>query len=204
MVIGVDFDNTIVSYDALFHRIAVERGLIPSSVPVDKTAVRDHLRGLGGEDQWTGLQGLVYGPRICEATAFPGVHEFFARCHRIGLAVHIVSHKTRQPVLGPPHDLHSAARSWLEQAGFFGPESPALPRDHVHFGVTRQEKLGHIRALGCTTFVDDLEEVFQEPEFPAGVEKILFAPHHQVAARPGVTVLTSWAQIENHVFARAN
>lgn len=204
MVIGVDFDNTIVSYDALFHRIAVERGLIPSSVPVDKTAVRDQLRLLGGEERWTELQGLVYGPRIREAAAFPGVHEFFARCHRAGLAVHIVSHKTHQPVLGPPHDLHEAARGWLEHAGFFYPASPALPRDHVHFGITRQEKLAHIRALGCTTFIDDLEEVFSEPEFPTGVERILFAPQRQTAAPAGVKVFTSWAQIQNHVFAHAN
>ena len=146
MVIGVDFDNTIVSYDALFHRIAVERGLVPNSVPVDKTAVRDHLRSLGGEDQWTALQGLVYGPRIREAKAFPGVREFFAHCHRARLAVHIVSHKTRQPVLGPPHDLHAAARSWLEQAGFFAPGPPALPHDHVHFGVFRRQEHLSVRA----------------------------------------------------------
>lgn len=204
MVIGVDFDNTIVSYDALFHRIAVERGLISSSVPVDKTAVRDHLRLLGGEDQWTELQGVVYGPRIREAVAFPGVREFFAHCRRARLTVHIVSHKTHQPVRGPAHDLHAAALGWLEHAGFFNPSSPALPRDHVHFGITRKEKLAHIRALGCTTFIDDLEEVFQEPEFPMGVEKILFAPHHQAAELPGVNVLTSWAQIQSHVFAHAN
>ncbi len=204
MVIGVDFDNTIVSYDALFHRIAVERGLIPSSVPMEKTAVRDHLRLLGGEEKWTELQGLVYGPRIREAVGFPGVKAFFARCHRAGLAVHIVSHKTRQPVLGPPHDLHEAAIGWLEDAGYFDSTSPALPRDHVHFGATRLEKIGHIRALGCTIFIDDLEEVFREPEFPAGAERILFAPQRQSAAPAGLKVLTSWAQIENHVFARAN
>ncbi len=201
MVIGVDFDNTIVSYDALFHRIAVERGLIPSSVTVDKTAVRDHLRLLGGEEQWTELQGLVYGTHIREAVAFPGVKGFFARCHRAGISVHIVSHKTRQPVLGPRHDLHAAALGWLEHSGFFASESPALPRDHVHFGVTRLEKIGHIRALGCTTFIDDLEEVFSESEFPADVDRILFAPQRQSAAPAGVKVLTSWAQIENHVFA---
>lgn len=204
MVIGVDFDNTIVSYDALFHRVARERGLIPDNLPVDKTAVRDHLRAGGSEDRWTELQGLVYGPRIGEATAFPGAKEFFAHCHRAGVEVHIVSHKTRQPVLGPAHDLHAAARGWLEQAGFFAPESPALPRDRVHFGVTRQEKITHIRALGCATFIDDLEEVFSEREFPTAVEKILFAPQRHTAAPPGVQVLTSWAQIENHVFARAH
>ena len=31
-----------------------------------------------------------------------------------------------------------------------------------------------IRALGCTHFIDDLEEVFLEPSFPSDVHKILF------------------------------
>ena len=29
MLIGVDFDNTIVCYDKLFHQLALERSLIP-------------------------------------------------------------------------------------------------------------------------------------------------------------------------------
>ena len=33
MLIGVDFDNTIVCYDGLFHRVAVEQGLIPQKFP---------------------------------------------------------------------------------------------------------------------------------------------------------------------------
>ncbi len=204
MVIGVDFDNTIVSYDALFHRLAVERGLIPRSLPKDKTAVRDHLRSLGGEEKWIELQGLAYGLRIREAAPFPGAREFFARCGRVGLTVHIVSHKTRQPVIGAPHDLHEAARGWLEFEGFFDPARIGLPRNHVHFGITRREKLEHIRALGCTIFIDDLEEVFREPEFPAGVEKILFAPQRQAAGPPDVKVFASWPLIERHVFANIN
>ena len=43
-VLGVDFDNTIVSYDCLFHRVAAERGLIPASLVATKGAVRDYLR----------------------------------------------------------------------------------------------------------------------------------------------------------------
>ena len=29
MRIGIDFDNTIVSYDTLFHKVAVEQGAVP-------------------------------------------------------------------------------------------------------------------------------------------------------------------------------
>ena len=41
MRIGLDFDNTIVTYDSLFHKVATEQGLVPASLPVSKLAVRD-------------------------------------------------------------------------------------------------------------------------------------------------------------------
>ena len=43
-MIGIDFDNTIVCYDDVFARVAVELGLVPPKVATSKTAIRDHLR----------------------------------------------------------------------------------------------------------------------------------------------------------------
>lgn len=76
MRIGIDFDNTIVCYDGLFHRIAVEKGWLDSSVSATKQAVRDALRKQGQEEDWIWLQGEVYGARILQATPFPGVWDF--------------------------------------------------------------------------------------------------------------------------------
>ena len=42
--IGIDFDNTIVSYDDLFHKIATEQKLIPENFPHSKLLIRDYLR----------------------------------------------------------------------------------------------------------------------------------------------------------------
>jgi hypothetical protein len=67
MLIGIDFDNTIVRYDRLFHHVALEKGLIPASVPASKGDVRDYLRSIGGEQDWIELQGIVYGVRMHEA-----------------------------------------------------------------------------------------------------------------------------------------
>ena len=49
-LIGLDFDNTLISYDQLFFTCALEDGLIPASLSADKMAVRDHLRESGRED----------------------------------------------------------------------------------------------------------------------------------------------------------
>ena len=53
--IGVDFDNTIVCYDQVFHQVALEQGLIPPTLPVSKGGVRDHLRSVNNEDAWTAM-----------------------------------------------------------------------------------------------------------------------------------------------------
>ena len=63
MIVGVDFDTTIVGSDQLFHRVAVEQGLVPTATEPTKSAVRDQLRNTGQEDAWTELQGYVYGAR---------------------------------------------------------------------------------------------------------------------------------------------
>ena len=176
MLIGIDFDNTIVCYDELFHAVARERGLIPDGVVVTKNAVRDHLRQVGAEDRWTELQGYVYGPGMKDAKAFPGALQFFATSRRLQLPIFIISHRTRYPFLGERYDLHQSARDWIAAQGLHDPQGIGLPEDHVFFEPTKAEKLARIGSVGCTHFIDDLPELLQEPSFPAGVDKILFDP----------------------------
>ena len=175
MVIGLDFDNTLVRYDDVFRDEAVARGLIPADVPAVKERVRDRLRAEGREDDWTELQGWAYGPGMAKARPFPGALEFLAGCRARGVPVRIVSHRTRAPFRGPAHDLHSAARAWLERSGFLGPETE-LRAGNVYFEETKAAKLARIAEQGCTHFVDDLPEFLAEPGFPAGVERLLFDP----------------------------
>ena len=73
MRVGFDFDNTIVCYDDSFHAAAVERGLIPADVPADKKSVRDYCVAAGREDDWTELQGHVYGTWMDRVALYPGV-----------------------------------------------------------------------------------------------------------------------------------
>ena len=72
-LIGLDFDNTLISYDQLFFACALECGLIPESLSADKIAVRDHLRESGREDMWTRLQVGTRPCRHCNGTALPCV-----------------------------------------------------------------------------------------------------------------------------------
>jgi hypothetical protein len=199
MVIGVDFDNTIVCYDRLFHCVAAERALIPATLSADKESIRNYLREQGREDDWTELQGLVYGVRIGEAEPFPGVREFFLACRRRGIPVHIVSHKTRLPVRGPQVDLHQAARGWLESRGFHEDAEIGLPAEQVFFAETKQGKLQRIGDLRCSHYVDDLPEFLLEPAFPAEVERVLFDPWNRHGGRVPFARVPSWDAARHHL-----
>lgn len=199
MIIGIDFDNTIVCYDELFHQAAVERGLIPATVPVFKEAVRNYLRTQGKEEDWIELQGYVYGARMQEGVPFLGTLEFFKECKKRGIPVYIISHRTRHPFQGPPYDLHKAAHEWLEKYGFYDPARIGLSRDRVYLELTKKEKLDRIIHVGCSHFIDDLPEFLEEPDFPSNVEKVLFDPMGDHATAHNFHRLASWVEIEEFI-----
>jgi len=189
MRIGVDFDNTLVSYDDIFHRVALEQGAIPASTPPSKLAVRDHLRRAGQEAVWTEMQGTVYGARMDEVRAYPGALEFLKWAREAGIQLCIISHKTRHPFIGPKHDLHASAQRWVER--HVGPIT-------TFFELTKEEKLERIRACGCEHYVDDLPEILLAPGFPRRVERILFDPDGHHAAIDGPLRMRSWTEIHEH------
>ena len=194
MTVGLDFDNTIVCYDELFHQVAVERGYVPLDFPVRKEAIRDYLRKGGAENIWTELQGMVYGSRMGEARVFEGARETIASLKAAGKRVLIISHKTRDPFLGAPYDLHTAARSWLEARGFFGRQGLGLEVADVFFEPTKEEKVARIARESCTHFVDDLPEILGHSLFPSGVAKLLFAPGSGKASGPWPCA-SSWSEV---------
>ena len=196
MLVGIDFDNTIACYDGLFHKVAVEQGLVPPEIHINKSSVRDYLRQHDREREWTELQGYVYGSRMQEATPFTGVLEFFTHCKQRGDTICIISHRTRYPFQGPSYDLHQAAYEWLASYGFFDPARIGMTSQQVYFGPTKEEKLDRIARIGCTHFIDDLPEFLAEPDFPTCVERILFDPNNNYPLEHHFNRVTSWMEIE--------
>jgi hypothetical protein len=206
LTIGVDFDNTIVCYDGLFHRLACEQGLITALVPARKEDVRDYLRARGKEDVWTELQGFVYGARMDEAIAFPGVLEFFAEARKRAIDVYVISHKTRYPYRGEQYDLHAAARCWLELNGFFDMCGIGLSPDRVFFEESRFAKVERIVQQRCTHFIDDMPELFQEASFPEKTKRVLFRSERSapLVADGFAAILSDWHQIADYVWKLAS
>ncbi len=198
MRIGIDFDNTLVDYDALFHRVALERALVPADAPASKLGVRDHLRQTGREADWTELQGYVYGARMGEAPAYPGAIEFLAWASGAGIGLAIVSHRTLRPFHGPPYDLHEAARVWVRRFLTSGPRALVDDFD-VHFELSLKEKLARIAALDLDCFIDDLPEVLLAEEFPARTARLLFDPEGRQGRDGRTLAFRSWEQLRRHI-----
>jgi hypothetical protein len=197
MRIGIDFDNTIACYDGVFHAAALERGLIPADVGRDKNSVRDHLNGSDRKNDFTELQGYVYGARMDLVAPYPGFAEFITAARKAGHTLFIVSHKTRHPMLGPKHDMHAAARGFLTARGLVGNDDSQIDPKSVFFELTKQDKVARAAALRCEVFIDDLPEILAMPGFPDGMRRILFDPENQLenASDHPATRRSSWAAI---------
>ena len=191
-ILGLDFDNTLVRYDKLFHQLALEKSLIDKSLPADKTAIRDYLRSQGQDEQFTLLQGEVYGLRILEAEPAEGMLEALLHLNEHGIRMVLVSHKTRTPYKGPVYDLHAAAVEWLKKYDFFKSDKLNWTLDQVFFENSKSEKAARIQSLKCTHYIDDLPEILEL--IPKNIKRILYDPSKTNATNPEETI-SHWNQL---------
>jgi hypothetical protein len=206
MRIGIDFDNTIASYDQAFAAAAEAAGLVAQGAATTKKQVRKLVRaGDGGECDWMRLQGQVYGAHMRDAELIDGVGDFLERCREHGHEVLIISHKTEFGHFDEARvNLRDAAYDWMAAQGFFDEMSYGLDPATVFFEPTRTEKVGRIKSTGCTHFIDDLVEVFEEPGFPTETTRILYAADAvETAARP-YAAFRSWHEIADEILGDGN
>ncbi len=195
MRLGIDFDNTLIQYDAVFYKAALEQGVIPEDLPANKTKVRDYIREQSSDDVWTELQGLVYGRLISEAKTFDGALETLCELRSQGVIIHLISHKTQWPALGPRWNLHAAARIWLAEQNIYCEDSAENLIEQVWFEETRDAKYQRIEMAGCQAFMDDLPEFLLDPQFPRSVQPILFDPGNNVLTDNALPIIRAWREL---------
>lgn len=169
--IGLDFDNTIVSYEKVYLRLVEKHGaeIVPGQSA--KNILRDYFHRKGEADIFTRIQGEVYGPGLAGAEAYPGFSSCLEQLTADGWKVVVVSHRTKYPLAGPTHDLHQAARQFLETSGWLGQKIRK-----AYFEGTKEAKLMRIARCECNFFVDDLPEILAHPAFPKDCQPLLFDP----------------------------
>ena len=169
--IGLDFDNTIVSYEKVYRRLVEKHGVEIVSGQSPKNMLRDHFHRKGEADVFTRIQGEVYGPGLAGAEAYPGFSSCLEQLTADGWKVVVVSHRTKHPLAGPAHDLHQSARQFLEVSGWLGEKIR-----EAYFEETKEAKLARIARCGCNFFVDDLPEILGHPAFSKDCQPVLFDP----------------------------
>jgi hypothetical protein len=195
MKVGVDFDNTIVNYDKVFHKVALEQSLIKSNLTVSKNAVRDYLKGKDQNDIWTELQGYVYGKRLLDAEVFPGFIDFLIFASKNKINVIIVSHKTIYPYLGTQYNLHDSAREFIAES-LTNKNKNFVNKRNIFFESTLANKVLRINREFCDFFIDDLPEVFALNDFPNRTKKILFNPDKSHKNFIDGEICSSWRNIK--------
>jgi len=148
------------------------------------------------------LQGRVYGAHMADAELLDGVAPFLRKCRDAAIPVFIISHKTEYGHFDPDCvNLRDAARSWMREKGFFDRDGFDVPEENLFFESTRVEKVRRIASTGCTHFIDDLEEVFAEPEFPVGTRRYLFVPGRPRPQSEDSGWFSSWQDIADAIFS---
>ena len=196
--IGIDLDNTIISYDRAFQEGAILKGFVDKSCKLHKKALRDLIRRRpDGETEWQKLQGYVYGEGINEADLFPGVYRFLWRCKQRKIDVEIVSHKTKFGHFDKNKiSLRDSATNFLKNHGLLDNKNPLIKK--VTYKGTRQEKIDYIKENNFELFIDDLEEIVFSEELK-NQKGILFSRDNLTNTNSNVFISESWEDISQNI-----
>ena len=202
MIIGIDFDNTFVSYSDAISQLAPQFfNDLPPNLSLTKTSLKQYLVSSEREQEWTEFQGLLYGPGMSYASPFEGVFSTLVELASAGFTLKIISHRTLHPYLGPQYDLHSCAFHWLANYLEGYPDIFEAPyntsSNSIFFCETIELKLSTIHQHNCNFFIDDLPTVLRHPLFPLACSPILFDPFsfHTDTSATEIKSLNSWPAI---------
>ena len=191
--LGLDFDNTLIDYDEVFYNIALEKDLIPDDIDKTKSSVRNYLKEIDKEDEFTLMQGEVYGLKINLAKQSEGMFETLKTIRAKGIELIIVSHKTLYPYAGPQYNLHKSASSWLIQNKFFDHNEIGIKKENVYFETTKESKVKRIEDLGITHYIDDLTKILEM--INPRVTRIHYNPKGEKYGLNNIYHLNSWHKL---------
>ena len=196
--IGIDLDNTIISYDDVFQLAANKFGLLDNNNCLSKESLRNQIRNQkNGEKKWQKLQGYVYGEGINEAVLFPGVYRFLWRCKERKIDVEIVSHKTEFGHFDSKKiSLRDSATNFLINHGLLDNKNPLIKQ--VTYKNSKKEKVDYIKQNNYECFIDDLEEIIFSEELE-GQKGILFSRDNLSVKNSNNVIAQSWEEISQSV-----
>ena len=192
--LGIDLDNTIACYDDVYRRLVEQLGIKMHGKKATKSVVKDFLLSQNRGEEWTRLQGEVYGPMMKHAEPFPGALEAIKRLAGNNYECYIISHRSRYPYIGKKYELHSYGANWLENN--LGDTKSVLKQ--IWFLKSKEEKIAKIKDLQIDVFVDDLRDILEAPGMAQLGLRILFDSENRDASKMSdstIKVVKSWEEV---------
>jgi len=186
-------DNTIINYDRAVSKW-VDINQLEHIVSVEDLK-RFYNKGKDNSNSWLVVQEWLYTEGLRFANLAEGTKVIFRTLREMGFSIVIISHKSIRSVKSSL-DLHTPAINWLT-ANIS--EFDFNLEDELFLEQSRSEKILRIKRERLTHFVDDLLEVFLEPEFPKEVSSFWLTNITTEIAPSNVTQINSLSEILNHV-----
>lgn len=195
MIVGFDFDNTIVNYDNVFFKIALKKKFISKNISKNKSAIKEHFFKRGKIKNWKILQSEVYGKQIFQAKPYKGFLKILKKLLYKKIEVKIISHKTLHPYYGEKINLHDLSKKWIKK----NIKIELRKKIKVYFEKTEKKKIQRIKKAKCDFFVDDLESILKQ--LPLKTKKILFSPKKKSAkSNAKFIIISSWHELSRIFF----
>lgn len=189
MIVGFDFDNTIINYTNSFKKICKKKNLVPNNINKNKNSIRNYLRKKNIENEWTILQGEVYGKYIMNAEIYKGALKAILYLSKKNFEVKIISHKTKFPYMGEKINLRLSAMEWLNKNLLKKTDIRVDPKN-IFFEDLIKNKIKRIKEEQCDIYIDDLPEVLSL--LPSKTKKILFSPNCDTKYYSKFIIMKSW------------
>ena len=123
-----------------------------------------------------------------------GFSSFSDHCYEVGWKIFIISHKTRDTIIGERFNLHTSALQWLKDNRVYGTGIRGAV-EGVFFESTRSDKVSRINQLCCNIIIDDLADVLLHPDLSKEIMKILYDSRANNFSNPDYITATGWDQV---------
>ena len=196
--IGIDLDNTIISYDELFFKHALKEKLIPKNFSKKREKIRNYIKRKISVLKWKKLQSLVYSKYLNEAKVQKGFIEFIKLISNRDFEYCIISHKTKYPYIGKKINLHKISKEWINKNINIKINKKKSIIKKIYFETTEAKKIQRIIKEKCNYFIDDLPSILNK--LPSRINKILLDPKNTNNINLKYLKINKWKQISKIFF----
>jgi hypothetical protein len=170
--IGFDLDNTIAIYDDVFKILNDEYNLQLNPDEINKRTFKLKIIEKYSENEWTKIQGRVYGNLMKFAKPAENFLEVLSILQEKKYKIQIISHRTKKSTCGANHNLQDYAYEWINRNLKLEIGAPL----EINFLETEDEKINAINKSMVNFFVDDLEKILINSKLKPEIKKILYGP----------------------------